>query len=373
MPALRDGAGLPPPGMAQDDPSADGDRARHQPRLPVPAAGLRLRPHGVPLGPGGGAAGEGVGLRPGRGGAHRPPAVHRAPHAGRDLAGTGHALAPRHLRAPRAEPAGGVPGAAAGQPARRARANCRHGRRTRRDRRRPGRAAARAGQRAAVGGAGGPRRDHPRRGQPAAGDGRAAGGPAPAGAGGGGAGAGGGQRRAGVDPPGGGRGVPGGAPPAVPVARPAGGGRAPLGGRPPSLSGGQAGAAPAAGGGGAHPRPRPGGGRPRHLRGAGYGAGAAADGAGAGRPALRLRRPPGPRPPGGGGPDAGPLPGKRGDSRLARLRVLVGRALERCGPGRATCAGSTTGCSTWPTPWGRTTPRWASRPAAGPPSARRWS
>ena len=122
MPALRDGAGLPPPGMAQDDPSADGDRARHQPRLPVPAAGLRLRPHGVPLGPGGGAAGEGVGLRPGRGGAHRPPAVHRAPHAGRDLAGTGHALAPRHLRAPRAEPAGGVPGAAAGQPARRARA-----------------------------------------------------------------------------------------------------------------------------------------------------------------------------------------------------------------------------------------------------------
>src|SRR5262249_36060364 len=34
---------------------------------------------------------------------------------------------------------------------------------------------------------------------------------------------------------------------------------------------------------------------------------------------------------GGGRPDAGPLPGQRGDPRLARLRVLVGRALERCG------------------------------------------
>ena len=82
---------------------------------------------------------------------------------------------------------------------------------------------------------------------------------------------------------------------------------------------------------------------------------------------------------------------------FAALRVLdrleaVGQTLDRClakggtrawpgsgcwwgapwsaaGPARATCAGSTTGCSTWPTPWSRTTPRWASRPGAGPPSA----
>jgi hypothetical protein len=86
---------------------------------------------------------------------------------------------------------------------------------------------------------------------------------------------------------------------------------------------------------------------------------------------------------------------------FAALRVLdrleaVGQTLDRClakggtrawpacgcwwgapwraaAPGRVTCAGCTAGCSTWPTPWGRTTPRWASRPAVGPPSASRWS
>jgi hypothetical protein len=86
---------------------------------------------------------------------------------------------------------------------------------------------------------------------------------------------------------------------------------------------------------------------------------------------------------------------------FAALRVLdrlqeVGQTLDRClakggtrawpasgcwwgapwsaaAPARATCAGSTAACSTWPTPWGRTTPRGASRPAVGPPSARRWS
>ena len=86
---------------------------------------------------------------------------------------------------------------------------------------------------------------------------------------------------------------------------------------------------------------------------------------------------------------------------FAALRVLdrleaVGQTLDRClarggtrawpasgcwwgapwraaASGRASCAGCTAGCSTWPTPWGRTTPRWASRPAAGPPSARRSS
>jgi hypothetical protein len=86
---------------------------------------------------------------------------------------------------------------------------------------------------------------------------------------------------------------------------------------------------------------------------------------------------------------------------FAALRVLdrlheVGQTLDRClakggtrawpasgcwwgapwsaaGPARATCAGSTAACSTWPTPWGRTTPPWASRPAVGPPSARRSS
>ena len=78
---------------------------------------------------------------------------------------------------------------------------------------------------------------------------------------------------------------------------------------------------------------------------------------------------------------------------FAALRVLdrleaVGQTLDRClakggtrawpgsgcwwgapwsaaGPGRATCAGCTAGCSTWPTPWSRTTPRWASRPGSG--------
>jgi hypothetical protein len=83
---------------------------------------------------------------------------------------------------------------------------------------------------------------------------------------------------------------------------------------------------------------------------------------------------------------------------FAALRVLdrlqaVGQTLDRClakggtrawpasacwwgAPGRAaaperpSCAGCTAGCSPWPTPWSRTTPPWASRRAAGPPSAR---
>ena len=375
LPALRDAPGLPPPGVAQDAPVADGARPRHQPRLPLPPAGLRLRPHGVPLGPGGGAPGEGVGLRPGRGGADRPPAVHRAPHAGRDLAGAGRALAPWPSRSATCRTCWRSTWRCCG-PASRT-----WGRRS------PPRSPTHGGIVVALDGL------QPEQGneqlwvvrevlsgailgaanlQQATAE-RLAGLLQP-GPGGGGAGAGGGQRRAGVDPAGGGRGLPGRAPPAVPVARPAGGGRAPLGGRPPSLSRGQAGAAPAAGGGGARPRPRPGGGRPRHRRGAGRGAGAAPDGAGAGRPALRLRRPARARPPGGGRPDAGPLPGKRGDSRLARLRVLVGRALERCGaPGARPAPGAPPAARSGPYPG-------TGRPRAGPPAPqwghrppRRWS
>jgi len=86
---------------------------------------------------------------------------------------------------------------------------------------------------------------------------------------------------------------------------------------------------------------------------------------------------------------------------FAALRVLdrleaVGQTLDRClarggtrawpasgcwwgapwraaASGRASCAGCTAGCSTWPTPWSRTTLPWAFRPAAGPPSGCRWN
>jgi hypothetical protein len=86
---------------------------------------------------------------------------------------------------------------------------------------------------------------------------------------------------------------------------------------------------------------------------------------------------------------------------FAALRVLdrlqaVGQTLDRClakggipgwpasgcwwgapwsaaAPGPATCAGCTGGCSTWPTPWSRPTPRWASRRGTGPPSGSRWT
>src|SRR5260221_2842684 len=331
--ALRDGAALVASGVGQGDPVSERTRARHEPGLSLRQLHVRVWAHGVPFGPRRSAAGPRTRLWAGRVGADRVSALQRASHARGDLAPTARGARGRHLAAARPASARGLSGALArersrpGGAARAARA------RTRGIDPVAGRVAAGARQRAALGRARGPQRgnrggDAPATGQCAVPGARVAAGPDH-----GAASAGGDQRCAGVGAPGGGRGLPGGAPPAVPVSCAARGHRARRGGRPPPARPGQAGGARPARGRGAHApaggrapgdRRRP---RPGRRRGVGHGAGPAPGGARTRHPAVGLRGAACPRPADGARRHVGSPSGQNGEPSLARLRTLVARAV----------------------------------------------
>src|SRR5215211_7900022 len=117
VPTLRRPPRPKPSGVGQAAAIAGAGRTRHQPRLSLWQPRLSFSPHGLPLGAGGSAPGERVGLWPGCRRPHRRVALWPAAHARRDLAPSGNGNPGADLRAARPEFAGGVLGVAARQPA----------------------------------------------------------------------------------------------------------------------------------------------------------------------------------------------------------------------------------------------------------------
>ena len=86
LPPLRGRAGLQPRRLGQAGPVPGRPRAPDQPRLPLPQPGLPLPARRLPLGPRRGAPGARQRLRPRCRRPRRPPALPAAPDARRDLA-----------------------------------------------------------------------------------------------------------------------------------------------------------------------------------------------------------------------------------------------------------------------------------------------
>src|SRR5207302_6241526 len=118
---------------------------------PLPGARMPWPAGGLSLGPGGSPASQGFDVWRGRDRTHWGVALWPAPHAYRDLAPPGHRDRGADLGSSRPEPAGHVPGPAAGQPTGSGHAPGTHDRRTWWARRLAGRASARTWQRATVG------------------------------------------------------------------------------------------------------------------------------------------------------------------------------------------------------------------------------